>query len=859
MYLNKPILAFRQNVTDKYTIYNSLFAALPFSGIANVGALLPILLQSCIDGYQTGKSPKEIIEDFFNRQAQVSNEAEQIDRLFKFVQYIERQVVLFDAIEDAAFDSVHHLNGTGSLKALYNEAYFKGKLPLLREKLRHFKVRVVLTAHPTQFYPGSVLGIIHDLGEAIAKNDFETINLYIQQLGITPFFNKKQPTPLDEAVNLMWYLENILYQSIGNIYNFISNEILEVDNHNPFIELGFWPGGDRDGNPFVKAATTLKIAESLRSAIVVCYYRDIRKLKRRLTFSGVDVLVTKLEAQLYENIFRPEESRRVHQKELLAKLQEIKDLMITNHHSLYINRVNSLINKVKIFGTWFASIDIRQDSRIHTAVIKNIDDTLKQNNKTGILPLDYEAFSQEEKINFLLNIDQVININDASNEIAKDTIESIFAINSIQQINGEQGCHRYIISNCQSALNMIEVFTLFKLCGWNTQQLSVDIVPLFETIDDLNEAEQIMQWLYELPIYKKHLKARDQSQTIMLGFSDGTKDGGYLQANWSIYTAKEKLTAISRRNGIKVKFFDGRGGPPSRGGGKTNKFYASLGNNIENEEIQLTIQGQTITSNFGTLKSAQYNLEQLLSAGISNTVFAENRIELSNTYRNLLEELGGISHQVYQSFKKHPQFLPYMQQFSPLNYYNKSNIGSRPGKRGNSDKLVFEDLRAIPFVGSWSQLKQNVPGYFGVGSALKQLKNAGRWDEVKSLFTEVAFFRTLIDNSMMSMLKSFFPLTAYIQDDPVFGPVWNLIKAEYDLTHSLVLELSGNKVLMEEDQPGRASILMRDKIVLPLLTIQQYALHQLKNEQIQEDQKLNYEKLITRSMFGIINAARNSA
>ena len=861
MYVNKPILAFRQNVTDKYTIYNSLFAALPFSGIANVGALLPILLQSCVDGYQSGKSPIEIIQDFFNRHLQLSNETEQLDRLFKFVQYIERQVVLFDAIEDAAFDSVHHLNGTGSLKALYNEAYFKGKLPLLKEKLSQFKVRVVLTAHPTQFYPGSVLGIIHDLGEAIAKNDFETINLYIQQLGITPFFNKKQPTPLDEAVNLMWYLENILYQSIGNIYNFVHNEILEGEKeiNNPLIELGFWPGGDRDGNPFVNASTTLKIADSLRSAIIVCYYRDIRKLKRRLTFSGVDMLVTKLEAQLYENVFRPEESRRVHQKELLEKLQEIKDLMVSNHHSLYINRVKSLINKVKIFGTWFASLDIRQDSRIHTAVIKNIDATLKQKNQQGILPNDYDTLSEEEKVNSLLSIEKVIGIDDTTTEIAKDTIESIFAINSIQQINGEQGCHRYIISNCQSALNMMEVFTLFKLCGWNTQQLSVDIVPLFETIDDLKEAEQIMQWLYRMPTYNKHLQARANSQTIMLGFSDGTKDGGYLQANWSIYTAKEKLTAISRQHGIKVKFFDGRGGPPSRGGGKTNKFYASLGNNIENEEIQLTIQGQTITSNFGTLKSAQYNLEQLLSAGISNTVFAENRIELSDTHRNLLEELGGISHQVYQSFKKHPQFLPYMQQFSPLNYYNKSNIGSRPGKRGNSDKLVFEDLRAIPFVGSWSQLKQNVPGYFGVGSALQELKNAGRWEEVKSLFNEVAFFRTLIDNSMMSMLKSFFPLTAHIQHDPLFGPVWRMIKTEYDLTHSLVLELSGNRVLMEQDQPGRDSILMRDKIVLPLLTIQQYALQQLKNEELTEELKTNYEKLITRSMFGIINAARNSA
>lgn len=859
MYTNKPIQAFRQNVTDKYTIYNSLFAALPFSGIANVGALLPILLQACIDGYQMGKTPMEIIQDFFKRHAELSNEEEQVDRLFKFVQYIERQVVLFDSIEDAAFDSVHDLNGAGSLKALYNEAYFKGKLPLLREKLEHFKVRVVLTAHPTQFYPGSVLGIIHDLGEAIAKNDFETINLYIQQLGITPFFNKKQPTPLDEAVNLMWYLENILYQTIGNIYNFINNEILVKENNNPFIELGFWPGGDRDGNPFVNATTTLKVADSLRSAIIVCYYRDIRKLKRRLSFAGVDVLVAKLEAQLYENVFRPEESRRINQIELLEKLQEIKNLMTTNHHSLYINRVNSLINKVTIFGTWFASIDIRQDSRIHTAVLNNINETLLQQNKSAILPSNYANLTEAEKIHALLKIEQVIAIQDTSTEIAKDTVESIFAMNTIQQINGEQGCNRYIISNCQSALNMIEVFTLFKLCGWNTQQLSVDIIPLFETIDDLTRAENIMQWLYQLPEYKKHLQARGLSQTIMLGFSDGTKDGGYLQANWSIYTAKEKLTSISREHHIKVKFFDGRGGPPSRGGGKTNKFYASLGNNIENEEIQLTIQGQTITSNFGTLKSAQYNLEQLLSAGISNTVFAENRTELSTANRELLTELGGISHQVYQSFKKHPQFLPYMQQFSPLNYYNKSNIGSRPGKRGNSDKLVFEDLRAIPFVGSWSQLKQNVPGYFGVGSALQQMKNQGRWEEVKILFNDVAFFRTLIDNSMMSMLKSFFPMTNHIQLDPIFGPVWKMIKAEYDLTHELALELSNTKVLMEEDQPGRASILMRDKIVLPLLTIQQYALFQLKNNQVSEELKANYEKLVTRSMFGIINAARNSA
>lgn len=852
---------FRRNVTDKYTIYNSLFAALPFSGIANVGALLPILSQSCQDEYHAGKDPVQIINDFFQQHTEVRSEKDKLDRLFKFVQYIERQVVLFDAIEDAAFDTVNNIQGPGSLKALYNEAVFAGKTQALKNKLRKFRVRVVLTAHPTQFYPGSVLGIIHDMSEAIAKNDFHTINEYIQQLGITPFFNKKQPTPYDEALNLMWYLENILYHSIGNIYNTIERDVFEhtYDSDNPFIELGFWPGGDRDGNPFVNADTTIKVAEALRSAITVCYYRDIRKLKRRLSFSSVDTLIQELEAVLYENVFRPTEQNRVQLADLQARLIQIRDLIMEKHHSLFLQRLNSLIHKVKIFGTHFATIDIRQDSRIHTQVLLNVHETLKKEKNRGILPDDYLSLDEAARMNILATLKDKLDPAFFEPGITRDTLESIYAIQTIQHNNGEAGCNRYVISNCQSSVNVMEVYALFRLCGWQQLQMPIDIIPLFETIDDLQEAEQIMDRLYQHPAYAHHLAGRKMQQTIMLGFSDGTKDGGYLQANWSIYTAKENLTAISRKYNIKARFFDGRGGPPSRGGGKTNKFYASMGTNIENEDIQLTIQGQTITSNFGTTQSSQYNLEQLLSAGISNELFADARIQLSQHDRFLLEELGRISHETYQQFKQHPLFLSYMQLFSPLNYYSKSNIASRPAKRGSGGGLRFEDLRAIPFVGSWSQLKQNVPGFFGVGTALQQMKEKGYWEDIKAMFRNVLFFHTLVDNSMMSMLKSFFPLTQYIKDDPEYGPVWQLVKDEFDLTEKLVLELADASILMEDDLPGRASIQMRDNIVLPLLTIQQYALHQLRKTTIDANEKEVYEKLVTRSMFGIINAARNSA
>ena len=487
---NQAIQHFKRNVADKYTIYNSLFAALPFSGIANVGALLPLLLQSCKEGMETGKSPSEIIDHFFAQHTQVGTDTEKINRLFRFTQYIERQVVLFDAIEDAAFTSINQMYGPGTLTALVNEANILGKQQELQNKLKNFAVRIVLTAHPTQFYPGTVLGIIHDMQDAISKNDFPTINSYIQQLGLTPFFNKKQPTPYDEAINLMWYLENIFYHSIGNIYSFINREIFDsgYTGENPFIQLGFWPGGDRDGNPFVDAATTRKVADALRSAIIVCYYRDIRKLKRRLTFATVEQLITEIESLLFENVFRPAQAAPITKALLIEKLSAIRELIIQQHHALYLSPLDNLLNKVRIFGTHFASLDIRQDSRIHTKVLLDLDNQCKAKKYTRILPDNYENLSDSLKMNWLESLHGNLEVELFEPGIARDTLESIYAIAAIQSSNAEAGCNRYIISNCQSAMNVLEVMALFRLCGWDANRLTIDFIPLFETIDDLQGA-----------------------------------------------------------------------------------------------------------------------------------------------------------------------------------------------------------------------------------------------------------------------------------------------------------------------------------------------------------------------------------
>ncbi|MFD0862163.1 phosphoenolpyruvate carboxylase [Sungkyunkwania multivorans] len=860
--LRKPrIERFKQHVLAKYQIYNSIFITLPFDEITNTGVLLPLFSEECERGYRNNLNPTEIIEAFFKRYSDDATEEEIMNLLFRFIQYIERQVVLFDAIEDASFSIVNNMDGRGTLRSVKEEAEDKGKTQELKEYLEHFNVRPVLTAHPTQFYPGTVLGIITDLALAIERDDLVTIRKLLAQLGKTPFFKKQKPTPFDEAVNLVWYLENVFYHSVSKIYNYIQQNIFDGGQPaNEIINLGFWPGGDRDGNPFVTTDITLKTAARLRSTALKNYYRDVRKLKRRLTFEGVEGPIADLELKLYENTFLSKPKKQIHLDEFEKQLQQIKETLIEKHQSLFLSEVDDLINKVKLFGFHFAALDIRQDSRIHHKVMLSlVAETRKQ--KLGIFPDDYEQRSEAEQIAVLQNVKGSIAYNDLEDEMAKSTLGSIHAMKSIQQTNGERGCNRYIISNNGSVLNVMEVFAMLHLCDW--EQPTADIVPLFETVPDLQVAHQVMEELYTNPAYAAHLKSRGNKQTIMLGFSDGTKDGGYLMANWSIFKAKEALTEVSRKYDVTVVFFDGRGGPPARGGGKTHKFYASLGSTVEHEEIQLTVQGQTISSNFGTPESCQYNLEQLLSSGIANEVFNDSKEAFVGEDKETMQQLANISYQTYVDFKNHPKFLPYLERMSTLKYYAKTNIGSRPAKRGKSDTLNFSDLRAIPFVGSWSQLKQNVPGFYGVGTALKAFEEKGEFYKVKSLYENSKFFRTLLENSMMSLTKSFFKLTAYMQEDEEFGDFWKLIYEEYQLTKKLLLKLTGYSQLMENQLAAKASIQMRERIVLPLLTIQQFALKKVQDmskEKGADKKRMEiYEKMVTRSLFGNINASRNSA
>lgn len=832
---------FQDLVGIKFQLYNSLFLSLPFYGVDKTGILLSLFSTRCEDGFASGQSPMEVIDGFF-----ADHEPDKkVELLFRFVQYIERQIVLFDALEDAAFSKLNDDEGRGTLANLRSTAMQSGKFEELKEKLEHFSVRPVLTAHPTQFYPGAVLGIINDLVKAIEENNVTDINTLLQQLGRTPFFKKQKPTPFDEATSLIWYLENVFYEAIGSIAAELRSTIDESLDVSRLVTMGFWSGGDRDGNPFVTSETTLQVAAALRRTAIRSYHRDVRRLKRRLTFANVEAAVLDLENTLYNEAFGNGDPTLT--KELIReRLREIGDTLVTQHNGLFRHLVDDLINKVEVFGVYFAALDIRQEASEHARVLHAI----------GAVAADYDELAPKEKIDKLLSLAVGIDIEGVSDEFARDTLRTVAAVKQIQHQNGRESCHRYIISQCRTAAHVMEVYALSRLGGWPVEEMTIDIVPLFETISDLQQAPSVMRELYSLPAYREHLSRRSNRQTIMLGFSDGTKDGGYLMANWSIYRAKDELTKLSRDQGVEVVFFDGRGGPPARGGGKTHRFYSSMGRNIEDEAIELTIQGQTVSSNFGTVDAARHNIEQLLHAGIYNEMFAPRESTFTPREQELMQRLADHSFAAYVELKEHPDFLEYLSAVSPLRFYAETNIGSRPAKRGGG-KLTLNDLRAIPFVGAWSQIKQNVPGFYGVGTALNKMED--EMEEIAVMYRTNGFFKALIDNCEMAMQKTQFAPTAFLADDPHYGEIWQMIRDEFELTRRFLNHFSGTEELMSDLPVEQQSVRTRERIVLPLVAIQQYALNGLREVELSDEQRSTLEKLVIRCSFGIINAGRNSA
>lgn len=876
--MNENLTLFNDEVVLKYQLYNGLFLTLPFGGTEEAGTLLSVFAKHCKSEIAKGKNPKNIVSSFLAKHSNLHNDNDEINLLFKMLQFVERQIVLFDALEDAAFAKTHDLNGSGSLQDLIVKTLNKQHTQIFAQQILDYQIKIVLTAHPTQFYPSPILGILTELIPALRHNDLKQISLLLLQMGKTSFRHHQKPTPLQEAQSLIWFLENIFYPVIPQIQTEINQTLKKFAPQElkmpKCLELGFWPGGDRDGNPFVTAQTTLAVAQLLKSRILRMYLTELRLLVKKLTFEGILVPLEAIKKKIEDTFFaskadnvQPTNAIYTTARELLADLNHIRTLLITHHNSLFLDILEQFMVKVHCFGFYFAAMDMRETAPIHREVfVLMLKDLANQKITVGNHQnlSTYTSLSGTQKTQVLAELIQhqikYILPEHQQNPVLLSNLEAFAAISTIQAQNGEKGLCRYVISNTSSAFDVLELLTMLHLAGKFSQQVSVDIIPLFESITDLENATHIMEQLYKNDCYAAHLQQRGNNQVVMLGFSDGTKDGGYVAANWSIYKAKLQLSIISQQYGIHITFFDGRGGPPARGGGNTHAFYRSLGKKIKHSHPQLTVQGQTISTNFGTHDSAKYNLEQLLTAGLSDLIFEEETNDLHETEISLLEQLSQKSKATYLALKNDPLFVPYLEHMTPLKFFSELNVGSRPTSRKKASQLRLSDLRAIPFVGSWNQLKQNIPGYYGFGSALQELIKQGKESQLTALYQQSLFFRTLVENTMMSLCKTYFPLTAYMKNDPEFGDFWKKLLAEAELTKKLLLQISGQKCLLETDPLNRESIKLREEIVLPLLVIQQFAmirLQELANEK--SDLSVIYKKIIIKALAANTNASRNSA
>lgn len=525
---------FDKTVKKKFNLYNGLFLDLPYQNVENIGTLIPVLQQETKKGLDEGKDPQQIIEDFFENQTAAKTEQDRIDFMFRVIQYVERQIVLFDSVEDSAMPFIRESEHEISIRDLINRLENEHDTATIKEKLAQFSTRIVFTAHPTQFYPTRVLDIIRRLRNYLHVNDIENIDITLQQLGLTSLLNSEKPTPLEEARNIVYFLRNVYYDAAAKLYARLKDALNDDSFENPdIVRLGFWPGGDRDGNPFVTYKTTIDVADELRISLMKCYYNDVKLLSEKLTFRGIEEITGQLRDTLYIAMFDASISLKQH--EILDPLYQIKELQQKHYNNLYLHETNTLIDKVKIFKTHFATLDIRQNHIVHQHVVEAI---LKDNN---LIEESITDLSEEKIVSLLLHENPEVKAEHFEDELIKDTILNIQQLPEIQSKNGEEGCNRYVISHAEDMYSILYVFALLRWCGWQNGNIPMDIVPLFESVTGMDNSDSIMRKLYEIPAYRYHLQNRNNKQTIMLGFSDGTKDGGYLKANWSIFTTKENF------------------------------------------------------------------------------------------------------------------------------------------------------------------------------------------------------------------------------------------------------------------------------------------------------------------------------
>ena len=780
------------------------------------------------------------------------------------------------------------------------------KLDDLNKWLSDFSVRPVFTAHPTEASRRSVLSKlaqISDLLEMPASRVRDArLSEAIDLLWQTDELRVERPLVIDEAVNALYYLDDLFRLTVPEVLDEFAIEVarlgVTISPTAKPLSFGTWIGGDRDGNPNVTPDVT-------RETIVVQVGHAIRviseamsKLRQSLSVSTRIIKVSEeLQASVERDlanipefearyrrlnarepyrlkttaiVHRLELTRKRHAagtphvpgrdyqntEELLDDLNIMRDSLLANHGELIATgQLERIIRTVSAFGLIHATMDVREHSQIHHAALANF----------GIAP-NYAEQSPDSLFDTLiaeLEKSELRNPEDLDSQSAK-TLDTFRAINELIAQFGPEVIETYIISMTKQPADVLAAVVLAKEAGLidiNSGVAKIGFAPLLETVAELRSADTILEKLLSNPVYRKLVTLRGDEQEVMLGYSDSNKDAGIATSQWEIHQAQRRLRDVAMKYGVKLRLFHGRGGSVGRGGGPTYDALIALPWGSLDGQIKMTEQGEVISDKYSIPALARENVELTLAAALEATVLNRGPRQASENlkqWNECMELLSENSFQRYRNLVSHQDLPAYFYASTPTEQLGDMFLGSRPSRRQGANDGI-ENLRAIPWVFGWTQSRQIVPGWYGVGSGLKAAREAGKSEVLKQMLNEWHFFKTFISNVEMTMAKTDLKMAAnYVQAlvPSNLHHFFDDIKSEFELTSKEINGLRGNDNLLG-DQPLLARTLqIRDQYLAPLHIMQVNLLERVRQSGENADPLLRRALLLT--INGVALGLRNT-
>ena len=774
--------------------------------------------------------------------------------------------------------------------------------------LNNINVVPVLTAHPTQVQRKTTLDLTENIHNLLRKHRDvknglinkskwkEDLQKHIEILLQSDIIREKKLKVANEITNVLEYYNRSFIKAITKLMveykKLLRENFIDLVNETP-ITMGMWIGGDRDGNPFV-TADTLKLSAMKQCELIITYYMnqldilyrtfsmssqlikesdDLRLLADKSNDSSVyrekeyyrkaiyyiREKLSNTEKYLLNNVDNDE--KYLTAEELEQDLLIIKNSLLENNGDTLIKGdLEELLSAVKIFGFYLASIDMRQDSSVYEACVAEL---LKSAN----IENNYSELSENEKCDLLLNIlkkdPRPLSIND-ENKQSEELKKELLIFKTARELKDKLGNNiikQNIISHTTSISDLLELAIMLKEVGLVGSDFArLQLVPLFETIEDLENSYEIMDNYLALDIVKKWVKDNKDYQEIMLGYSDSNKDGGYLSSGWSLYKAQQDLSSLGNKHGIKITFFHGRGGTVGRGGGPSYDAIISQPLGSVQDRIRLTEQGEIIAAKYGNKDAAYYNLETLFSAVIERMNADMVNIDIRDIpeIKDMMDEIVEDSYKTYRKLVfEDPNFYNYFFEATPIKEVSSLNIGSRPASRKKITDIG--GLRAIPWVFSWSQSRIMLPGWYGVGTAFSNFinKESGNIDKLRTMYKDWPFFTSLLSNVDMVMSKSDMEIAkeyANLCKDDKTKEVYNKILREWKLTKQVVLDISEHKEFLEDNTYLTKSLENRLQYFNTLNLLQIELIRRAREEETLESQ-IN---TIHITINGVATGLRNS-